>query len=54
VINVVPGAAGHPDAISGKGDAKRTRAGRLIVPDIKDEIVLDDVIVSAAQIDSIS
>jgi hypothetical protein len=52
VINFVPDTVGHPDAIRAKAGVKCSRAGGLIVPDIKHEIVFHDVIASATQIDS--
>jgi hypothetical protein len=52
VINLVPGAAGYADAISGKARVERSRAGSLVVADIEHEIVLNDVIAAAVQIDS--
>jgi hypothetical protein len=50
-IDLVPGAAAHPDAISAKGRVERTRARSLIVPNVKYEVVLNSVIVSTAKID---
>ena len=52
IINLVSGAAGHPDAVGTRGYAKCARAGGLIIPDIKHKIVFDDVIIPAGQTDS--
>ena len=52
MVNLVPGAAGHTDAVCAIVRVECTRAGGLIVPDIEHEIVFHDVIVSATQIDS--
>src|SRR6266545_7172637 len=54
MINPVPGATGHPDSVSAKGGAKPTGAGGLIVADIKKEIVMDNVIATAGQINPVS
>src|SRR4030095_4553021 len=54
IINLVSGAAGHPDAVGAKGCAKPARASGLIVPDIKHKIVFDNVIIPAGQTDSVS
>src|SRR4029077_17731493 len=52
-VDFVPGAARHADPVCAKVSAEAAGAGGgLIVPDIKHEIVLDDVIVSPTQINS--
>ena len=52
-INLVANPAADSDTVSTKRRAECTCAGGLIVPDIKHEIVFDDVIVAAGQIDSL-
>ena len=52
MVDLVPGAAGHTDAVCAKARVECTQAGGLIVPDIEHEIVFHDVIASATQIDS--
>ena len=52
MIDLVAGARGHPNTKGAKGGAKPTRARGLIVSDIKDEIVADNVVTAATQVDS--
>jgi hypothetical protein len=53
-VNFVPGAASHPNPVCAKGRVEAASAGSLIITDIEHEIVLDNVIVSADQINSLS
>src|SRR5947208_14451111 len=53
MINLMSGTGRHSDAVRAKAGTEPARARSLVVPDIKHEIVLHNVIVSAAQIDSL-
>lgn len=52
-VNLMARPAADSNAVSAKRRAECTCAGGLIVPDIKHEIVFDDVIVTTRQIDSL-